>query len=154
MLEDFWSYYAELLVYREQPSVAERERLAAAFDTLFSRQTGYEALDERLALTLGKKAHLLLVLEHPEIPLHNNPAELGARQRVRKRAVSFGPRTAEGSKAWDTFQSLAATTKKLGVSFYHYIHDRISGANQVSPLADLIDARAQALNLGASWSVA
>ena len=73
---------------------------------------------------------------------------------MRKRDVSFGPRTAEGSKAWDTFQSLAATTKKLGVSFYHYIHDRISGANQVSPLADLIDERAQALNLGASWSVA
>jgi hypothetical protein len=33
------------------------------------------------------------VLEHPELPLHNNPAELGARQRVRKRHISFGPRS-------------------------------------------------------------
>jgi len=40
------------------------------------------ALDERLALTRDKKPELLLVLEHPELPLHNNPAELGARQRV------------------------------------------------------------------------
>jgi hypothetical protein len=53
--------------------------------------------------TRAKKESLLLVLEHPELPLHNNPAELGARQRVRKRAISFGPRTTEGATAWDTF---------------------------------------------------
>ncbi len=115
-------------------------------------RTGYWALDERIALTRQKKAQLLAVLDHPEIPLHNNAAELGARQRVRKRDVSFGPRTAEGSQAWDTFMSLAATTKKLGVSFYQYIHDRVSGTNQIPRLADLIDERAQELNLGASWS--
>jgi hypothetical protein len=109
-------------------------------------------LDERIALTRAKKANLLLVLEHPEIPLHNNPAELGARQRVRKRAISFGPRTADGAKAWDTFMSLAATTKQLGLSFYRYIHDRISGANQIPPLDQMIDARAKECNLGASWS--
>jgi hypothetical protein len=28
-----------------------------------------------------------MVLDHPEIPLHNNPAELGAHQQVRKRAI-------------------------------------------------------------------
>jgi hypothetical protein len=33
------------------------------------------------------------------------------------------------------------------VSFYHYIHDRVSGANQIPQLADLIDERAQELNL-------
>jgi len=153
-LTRFWAYYHDLRSYQDHPTPAGRARLEAAFDTLVATRTGYWALDERIVLTRQKKAQLLAVLAHPEIPLHNNPAELGARQRVRKRDVSFGPRTAEGSKAWDTFQSLAATTKKLGVSFYHYIHDRISGANQVSPLADLIDERAQALNLGASWSVA
>lgn len=66
--------------------------------------------------------------------------------------MSFGPRTAEGAPAWDTFMSLAATTKKLGVSFYRYIHDRISGVNQLPPVADMIDAQAHDLNLGASWS--
>jgi hypothetical protein len=95
---------------------------------------------------------LLRVLDHPEILLHNNPAELGARQRVRKRAISFGPRTAEGAQAWDTFMSLAATTKQLGVSFYQYIHDRISGTNQIPPLNEVIDERAKELHLGASWA--
>ncbi len=52
-----------------------------------------------------------MVLKHPEIPLHNNPAELEARQRVRKRDVSFGPRTQDGIEAWDTFMSLAATAQ-------------------------------------------
>jgi hypothetical protein len=127
-------------------------RLAAAFDTLWSTTSDYWALNERIAKTRAKKAALLLVLEHPEIPLHNNAAELGARQRVRKRDVSFGPRTAEGAQAWDTFTSLADTARKLGVSFYHYIHDRVTGANQLPALADIIDERAHELNLGASWA--
>jgi hypothetical protein len=150
-LTDFWSFYDELLAYRQQPSEAERVRLEAAFDTLCARETGYARLDERIALTRDKKAHLLLVLTHPEIPLHNNPAELGARQRVRKRDMSFGPRTAEGVRAWDTFMTLAATARKLGVSFYHYMHDRVSGRNRMLSLADYIDQEAHGLNLGASW---
>ena len=96
----------------------------------------------------------MLVLAHPEIPLHNNPAELGARQRVRKRVISFGPRTPEGVQAWDTFMSLAATTKQLGVSFYQYIHDRIAGTQQIPPLNEIIDERANELDLGASWTTA
>ena len=126
----------------------------ARFDALFATQTGYLALDERIRLTRVKKACLLLVLEHPELPLHNNPAELGARQRVRKRAISFGPRTAEGLKAWDTFQSLGATARKLGVNFYHYLHDRIRGSHQIAPLDEILTAQAEELNLGASWATA
>lgn len=38
-----------------------------------------------------------MVLEHPEIPLHDNPAELDARLRVRKRVVSYGPRSTAGN---------------------------------------------------------
>jgi len=152
-LTDFWDFYDELLAYRAHPSAAERVRLAAAFDTLFATRTDYWALNDRIAKTRAKKTALLLVLDHPEILLHNNPAELGARQRVRKRDVSFGPRTAEGAKAWDTFMSLADTARKLGVSFYHFIHDRVTGANQMPALADIIAERAQEMNLGASWSV-
>ncbi len=149
--EQFWEFYADLLAYREQPSPTERVRLAAAFDTLVATSTDYWALNDRIAKTRAKKAALLLVLDHPEIPLHNNAAELGARQRVRKRDVSFGPRTAEGAQAWDTFMSLADTTRKLGVSFYHYIHDRIRSTGEIPALADLITEQAQTRNLGASW---
>lgn len=150
-VERFWIYYDRLLTYREHPTPEEAVRLDGEFEALFSTVTGYDALDERIAKTRAKKACLLMVLTHPEIPLHNNPAELGARARVRKRDVSFGPRTREGAKAWDTFMTLAETATKLGISFYHYIHDRVSGAFQMPTLADLIAERAKDLNLGASW---
>jgi hypothetical protein len=152
--QQFWQYYDELLAYRQQPSADAKARLGTKFDTLFATVTGYRALDERIEKTKLKKASLLLVLDHPEIPLHNNPAELGARQRVRKRDVSFGPRTPDGAKAWDTFMTLTATAKKLGVSIYHYLHDRVSGAFEMPDLADTITQRAAERSLGASWDPA
>ena len=105
-------------------------------------------------MTRDKKPFLLAVLRHPEISLHNNPAEIEMRRRVRKRDVSFGPRTTDGKRAWDTFATLLATTNKLGVSFYRYIYDRVSGANEIPDLADLIAQRAQQLDLGSSWEPA
>jgi hypothetical protein len=152
--KQFWDYYDELLAYQQHPTPEEQIRLETEFDRLFSTCTGYDALDARIAKTREKKASLLMVLKYPEIPLHNNPVELEARQRVRKRDISFGPRTRDGVKAWDTFMSLAATTRKLGISFHQYVHDRLSKANQIPSLASLIDTRASELQLGASWSAA
>ncbi len=149
--EKFWDFYDQLLGFRQYPSPSERERLCEEFDIIFSTTTGYDALDERIAKTKAKKINLLMVLSHPEIPLHNNPAELAARQRVRKRDVSFGPRTRDGTKAWDTFMSLAETAKKLGVNFIAYIHDRMSGAMQMPALAEIISQRAKERQLGGSW---
>jgi hypothetical protein len=100
--EDFWTLYRKLLAYRDHPSTTEAESLRAAFDQLFGQTSGYQQLDERLAQTLAKKESLLMVLSHPEILLHNNPAELGARQRVRKRDVSLQACTLDGITAWDT----------------------------------------------------
>ena len=48
--------------------------------------------------------------------------------------------------------SLAATTTKLGVSFFEYLRDRVSGANQVPALADLITQQAEHHRLDASWN--
>ena len=149
-LKRFWDYYHELLAYKQSPSQPEHVRLEAVFDELFATQTGYEALDERIARTRAKKTSLLLVLKHPELPLHNNPAELAVRRRVRKRDVSFGPRTETGRRAWDTFMTLAETSRKLDVSFYAYLRDRITGAHAIPPLAQLVTQAANELNLGQS----
>lgn len=153
-LKRFWEYYDQLLAYRQAHSAQESQRLESEFDSLFTANTGYAELDKRITKTQAKKESLLLVLKYPEIPLHNNAAELGVRQRVRKRDVSFGPRTQSGVHAWDTFATLAATSKKLGVSFYQYIHDRISGTNLIPPMADLVTKAAKELNLGWSFSTA
>ena len=153
-IKRFWEFYDRLLDYRQQPTPESALQLETEFDELFATQTGYNELDKRIAKTLVKKTELLLVLKYPELPLHNNAAELAARYRVRKRDISFGPRTEEGKHAWDTFMTLAATTKKLGVSFYEYIRDRITKQNTIPPLAELIETSAKKLNLGWSYSLA
>jgi hypothetical protein len=140
-LTQFWDFYHRLQDYRSQPSEQQADMLAQAFDDLFSTVTGYHQLDKRIAKTKAKQDRLLQVLKYPEIPLHNNPAELGARRRVRKRDISFGPRTLDGREAWDTFMTLVATAKKLGVSFYDYVFDRIAEVYAMPSLADLIQQR-------------
>jgi hypothetical protein len=147
----YWKFYNKLLDYKKNPTVAEKEKLSKKFDDLFSTITGYEQLDERIVKSKDKKEFLLMVLDHPEIPLHNNAAELSARVRVRKRDVSFGPRTVEGKNSWDTFNSLWATVKKLEISFYEYIYDRVTGANKIPLLAEIISNKAQEMRLGISW---
>ena len=152
-LDRFWRFYHRLKAYREHPSRTTRWRLGRDFDRLFTPNTEYAALDARIAQTRAKKDFLLRVLDHPELPLHNNAAELAARQRVRKRDISFGPRVRDGTAAWDTFQTLVATTAKLGVSFFAYVHDRLAGARLIPPLAETLTARAATLRLGASWGL-
>lgn len=141
-LTGFWKFYKSLLDYRLNPQTTDAERLRKRFDELFSTTTGYDQLDKRIARTKLHADKLLLVLDFPDIPLHNNPAELGARQRVRKRIISFGPRTQDGMQAWDTFSTIAETAKKLGVSFYAYLYDRVSKSYALTSLADLISQRA------------
>ncbi|MDO9086732.1 MAG: transposase [Anaerolineaceae bacterium] len=88
-----------MLDYRQNPTVEEHLRLETAFNDLFTNQTGYDALDQKIAKTKAKKDSLLLVLQYSKLPLHNNASEMGVRQRVRKRDVSFGPRTESGVKS-------------------------------------------------------
>lgn len=149
--KSFWELYRKLLTYRQDPNQEDAGALQAEFEELFGKTTGYELLDERKALTLAKKEPLLLVLSHPEILLHNNPAELGARQRVRKRDVSLQARTEDGIRAWDTFQTLVGTARKLGVNIYQYFYDRIAQTKRLPSLAEIIEQRSQDVSLGASW---
>jgi hypothetical protein len=146
---DYWSLYRALLAYRAAPSAVERERLRATFTELFSRRTGYSALDERIAKTSSNQELLLLVLDHVEIPLHNNDMELAARRRVRKRDVSFGPQSRVGARAWDTFQTIIATATKLGVRVYDYFCNRLRTPATTPSLAERIRERTPPLSLPA-----
>lgn len=140
-IKQFWQYYRKLLDYKSAPSQECAELLSTEFDQLFSTQTGYQQLDERIAKTREKKENLLLVLKYPELPLHNNESELAARAQVRKRDVSLHTMTAEGTKANDTFLSIVETCKKLGVNVYDYIFDRMKKTCKLPSLAQIIKAK-------------
>lgn len=137
-LGEFWDYYRELVAYRDSPNPDKKQELKSKFWKLFGTETGYKQLDERKKLTAAKESELLLVLEYPNLPLHNNPAELAARTMVQRRKISYATQTNEGTKAWDIFMSLVATTRKLGISFFKYMHDRISLSCQISELHIII----------------
>ena len=95
-------------------------------------------LDERIQKIATIKKELLVVLENPEIPLHNNAAKLGARTQVRKRDVSVHTITAKGTKAQDVFMMLVQTAKKIGVNPTAYFHDRYTQLNVIDCLAGII----------------
>lgn len=137
-LKDFWSYYRRLRDYKENPCPKRSETLSKEFDVLFSRKTGYEELDERITKTAAKKDNLLLMLDHPQIPLHNNESELGARNQARKRDVSLQTKNAKGTHAKDVMMTVVQTARKLGVNIFNYVHDRVTGTFNMTSLADLI----------------
>ncbi len=143
VLDDFWDCYHSLPEYKKEPSQAEAERLSNLFDTLFSQTTGYDLLDDRLRKTLAKKENLLPVLQHPHIPLHNNPAELGAGVQTGRRDASFHTKNEKGTEAKDTMMTVVQTAKKLTVNVFEYIHDRISQKYKMPSLASIILSRSQ-----------
>ena len=134
----YWDYYRKLCEFKIKPDAKVAEQLSADFDQLFSTETRYGGLDERINKTKENKESLLVVLNLPEIPLHNNEAEFGARVKVRKRDVSLQTVTEEGTKANDAFMTIVQTAKKLGVSAYDYIFDRVNNAFEMISLAELI----------------
>jgi regulator of replication initiation timing len=152
-IEEFWDYYRELLAYKDCPSAEAAGKLKSKFWQLFDTKSGYDLLDERKQLTAAKASELLRVLEHPELPLHHNPAELAARTMVQRRNISYGTQTLEGTQAWDTFMSLVATTRKLGISFFEYIRDRISQLGNIPCLWTIILEQSSLLPLGLSWQL-
>ncbi|MDM8565252.1 hypothetical protein QUF74_06310 [Candidatus Halobeggiatoa sp. HSG11] len=65
-------------------------------------------------------------------------SERDIRDYVKKRKISGSTRSEDGRKCRDTFASLKKTCRKHGISFWHYLQDRISGTAQIPPLPELI----------------
>lgn len=136
--ESYWDYYAALQDYRAGPTAELASRLRAEFDELFTTPTGYDALNDRIAKTLAKREELLTVLAEPTVPLHNNASELGARVSARRRDVSLHSRSRRGARAMDIFTTLVQTSKKLGVSAYSYLRERLRSPHNLPALSQAL----------------
>jgi hypothetical protein len=141
-LKDFWEYYHRLNAFKLNPTKTAKKILDQDFDLLFDKTTGYSELDDLLAIKKVKKASYLVVLDHPEIPIHNNHSEQQIRIMVQKRNISHGTRSDAGRKARDTLTGLMLTCRKLGVSFWDYLIDRLKKAGEILPLDEIIRQRA------------
>ena len=136
--EQIWNLYADLKDYKRHPNEKDKQRLKDTFDEIFTSETDSVMLNEALKRIHKNKDELLMVLERPDIPLHNNSAENAIREYVKKRKISGGTRSESGRLARDTFTSLKKTCRKLGISFWQYLKDRIENIGFYPALSSLI----------------
>jgi hypothetical protein len=73
MSSGFCSRKKELLAYRDAPSDEAAQKMRSEFWQIFGTLSGYEELERRKRLAAAKMKELLLVLEHPKLPLHFGP---------------------------------------------------------------------------------
>jgi hypothetical protein len=138
---EIWGLYADLKAYKQKPGREKRFELERRFDRIFTMRTCYERLNQALKRIHQNKADLLFVLERPDIPLHNNSSETDIREYVKKRKISGSTRSDPGRRCRDTFTSLKKTCRKLGVGFWEYLNDRVSGVNAIPWLPHLMKQR-------------
>ncbi|MGB5617281.1 MAG: transposase [Desulfobacterales bacterium] len=136
--DQVWQLYEGLKAYKQNPKSKDKKRLNDMFDDIFMQTTSSAVLNLALKRIYNNKSELLLVLERPDIPLHNNGAENAIREYVKKRKISGGTRSDTGRTCRDTFTSLKKTCRKLGVSFWQYLKDRIEKTGFIPDLSELI----------------
>jgi hypothetical protein len=139
--EAIWCFYRSLKLWKQSPTPGAEASFKRQFDKIFGLRTGYKDLDELLARLARRKGELLRVLARPEIPLHTNASENDLRAWVIKRKVSGGTMSADGRMARDVMLGLSKTCRKLRLSFFDYLGDRLGlNPNQprIPPLASLV----------------
>ena len=136
--------YRDLKRYKEFPEATHATELERRFDEIFLQKSCFISLNLALKRLYSNKAELLLVLKRPEIPLHNNGSERDIREYVKRRKISGGTRSDLGRQCRDTFISLKKSCRKLKVSFWAYLYDRVSGTHTIPQLPALILAKATA----------
>ena len=146
--DQIWEFYQQLKDYKNLTTEQQRKqstKLETRFEEIFGQSTKFEPLQQVLVRLKRRKAELLKVLKKPDIPLHNNASEQDIREFVKKRKISGSTRSEEGRKSRDTFASLKKTCRKLGISFWNYLIDRVCGKNEIPQLAELIAEKAGSL---------
>ena len=123
---EIWTYYAKLKDYRAAPLSQKIAALQADFDALFGQRVAWATLDRLFRRIRQHKDDLLRVLTRPDLPLHTNASETDIRDYVKVRKISGGTRSDLGRQCRDTFASLKKTCRKLGVSFWAYLTDRLT----------------------------
>lgn len=135
VLADFWQLYQDTKEYKKNPSEAKAKQIESGFDAISQVKSDWVALNQALQKLTSNKEELLLVLKRPEIPLHNNTSERDIREYVKRRKISGSTRSEMGRLCRDTFTSLKKTRRKLEISFWEFLNDRISKTNIIENLA-------------------
>ena len=135
---EIWNFYQDLKEFKTAPRAEKKSQLATRFEQIFTQKTCFITLNLALGLLHQNQPELLLVLQHPEIPLHNNLRESDIRDFVKKRKISASTRSENGRRCRDTFLSLKKTCQKLKVSFRDFLRARLWKTADIPPLPHII----------------
>jgi len=136
-----WEIYADLKQYKCNQYPDLKQAIEGHFDELCSTRTSFVTLNQALKRLAKNKKELLLVLERPDIPLHNNLSERDIRAYVIKRKISGSTRSENGRRCRDTFTSLIKTCTKQGINFWDFVGDRLRRENLIPYLPDLLSGK-------------
>jgi hypothetical protein len=137
--------YADLKAYQTDPRLQNptfQNEIRQRFKELCRTRTLDQTLNGHRKRLLASQDELLRVLEDPKLPLHNNLSERDIREYVKRRKISGSTRSDAGRRCRDTFTSLKKTCRKLGISFWQYLRDRVSRSNAMAPLGEAVRAAA------------
>jgi hypothetical protein len=138
VLDKWRSLYKKMKRFSRSPNNELRKEIREIFDQIVEDKTKIRVIDKQLDLTRKLKDKLLLFLKYPQLPLHSNMVERDLRERVIKRKISLQNRSWDGVKAWDLMLSLMSTCRKINLSFWNYLEDRISKREEIPYLGKLV----------------
>ena len=149
-----WAIYDDLKAFKAEPSEENAMKVRLGFFALIQTRTGCSALQDALSSIAVIEEELLLVLEDPSLPLHNNLSESLIREYVKRRKISGGTRSEAGRQSRDTRfiqkASLKKTRRLYGLSFRDYLTDRLNGSALFPRLGEVIENASSLLPCGLS----
>ena len=115
--------------------------------SIFEREWNSLMINHCSKNTLKRKKNLLTFLDQYDIPIHNNQFESYIREKVVRKNISGDHKSIRVAVAGNLWISLYQSTRKNGLSFFHYFVDPFRDLNKIDQLSRVINLRAQTLNL-------
>ncbi len=147
-LSKFWYLYRDLKLYKLDTDLFNKDKLSARFDEICKAVTiEFDELNKVLKNLSKKKDELMLVIDRPDTSLENNPSERDIREFAKRRKINGPTKNDAGRKARDTFASLKKTCRKLGISFWKFVNDRVAKENEIPSLSKIITQKMTATKI-------
>jgi Transposase IS66 family len=118
ILLQWQQFYHLAKEYGHDPTQEKKDTIRNLFDHITTQTTGYEPLDKQLALTRKKRKKVLLFLDYPIVPIHNNQAERDLREFVVMRKISGETKSQQGDRSIERHLSIIQTAKKQGLPVF------------------------------------
>jgi hypothetical protein len=118
VLDELWHWYDRASCYGRDPTAQNRKWLEDEFDRIMNQHVDNPDLVNRFMLTRAKRPKLLFFLNHPGLPIQNNPAEQGERSVAVMRNMSGGTKSEEGDRSFERHMSVIGTIYKQELNVF------------------------------------